>query len=137
MAASTAPAPPNHGSIATDFLVGAFILLKIVLVPLDFIYQSIRINIFGCLGLYLLRCGNHAFKYLNRRLCKCVDLRYIDHEFPASAESVNSKNPHGKYYAWMRAYELSKSKENGEGATRKLFCEGVSAGDLSQGGLGE
>jgi len=68
------------------------------------------------------------------QLCRCIDLRYIDKEFPATASSVNSKHPEGKFYAWMRAFDLSVAK--GNDATY-LFADGITAGDLCQGGLGD
>ena len=64
-----------------------------------------------------------------------IDLRFIDKNFPATSSSVNNHHPEGKYYAWMRAYELAVSKGLEKGDS--LFVRGVSASDLSQGGLGD
>jgi calpain-15 len=68
------------------------------------------------------------------QVCRCIDLRYIDSDFPATASSVNSQHPEGKFYAWMRAFDLSIAK--GNDATY-LFADGITAGDLCQGGLGD
>ena len=84
-----------------DFSYFMFIVLKVLLVPLDFLFQGFRIYIWSCFVLMWYRCFGYCFKCVNERLCKCMDLRYTDPEFKATAASVNSTNPEGKFFAWV------------------------------------
>ena len=88
----------------------------------------------ACCDLYAVRVLMSCFTKLDGVVCKCIDLRFVDSEFEANSKSINNKDTEGKYYAWMRAHELSLAKGN-EGL--HLFKDGISPGDLCQGGLGD
>mmetsp|Transcript_3316 Transcript_3316/g.6299 ORF Transcript_3316/g.6299 Transcript_3316/m.6299 type:complete len:512 (+) Transcript_3316:58-1593(+) len=141
MAATTAAAasPPSRNkllavSFLTDCAMLCFFLLRVVLMPAMFIWQAVSIYLLPCLNMYLWRLVWGCFSAVNGRLCRCIDLRYVDPKFPATSESVNKSHPKGHYFAWMRAHELAMSK--GYVGTY-LFNEGISAGDVCQGGLGD
>jgi calpain-15 len=120
--------------ITYDVLMVSFIVLKALLIPVDFLFQGFRIYVWSCFSVYFVRCFGACFKFIDGNIFTCIDCRYTDSGFPATAKSVNSKNAEGKFFAWMRAYELSQAKEKKDPT---LFSNGVSAGDLAQGGLGD
>ncbi|GMI13412.1 hypothetical protein TrLO_g15300 [Triparma laevis f. longispina] len=121
--------------VAKDASYVLLIVARILLVPISFLYQGFHLYVFSCLHIYCTRCLGWCFKKIDGRLCRCVDLRYTDPQFPATSKSVDSDHPQGHFYAWMRAWDLHCTVNGADAAF--LFADGVSVKDICQGGLGD
>ncbi|GMH82239.1 hypothetical protein TrVE_jg11818 [Triparma verrucosa] len=121
--------------IAHDIFYFCFIFVRCLLVPVMFFYQGFHLYLFSCLHIYATRAMGWCFKRIDGRLCKCIDLRFTDPDFPATSSSVDREHPRGHFFAWMRAWDLHCTVNGNDAAF--LFSGGVNARDLCQGGLGD
>jgi len=132
---SSSPAQGNPvQNFVSDVAFLLFILLRFLLIPFGFIWKAVNIYFLACTKIYFYRSINSFFSCVNGRVCKCIDLRYIDYRFPPTPKSVNHTNPEGKHFAWFRANELAKSRGINHSV---LFADGITADDLGKGDLGD
>ena len=97
--------PKSIFFLLSDIFYMTFILLRLLLIPITFVLKAVQVYFFACIWSYVIRTVNSIFTFINGRLCKCIDLRYIDYKFPPVSTSVNQTDPKGEPHLFQYRFD--------------------------------